>query len=128
MKNKTFILMMIGIIIIVILLLCCKNNTYEGFDNQLKDEETVQIKMQNKPLGNIKPTTPYLYPIKKLSGICAKQGLKPSFMPKACYINGNLNSYANCQCEDKKGECKICYDTIKKDTKNASIVYDPNVI
>ena len=66
----------------------------------------------------------YLYPIKGLSKICAKENLKPSFMPKACFIDGKMNSYANCKCEDEKGNCKICYDTIKKDTSNANVVYD----
>ena len=68
----------------------------------------------------------YLYPIKGLSSICAKNNLKPSYMPKACYIDGNLNSYANCKCEDKEGNCKICYDTIKKDSKNSSVIYNAN--
>ena len=44
-------------------------------------------------------------------------------MPKACYIDGVLNSYANCECEDDKGNCKICYPTIKKDANNSSVVY-----
>ena len=45
-------------------------------------------------------------------------------MPKACYVDGNLNSYANCKCEDENGNCKICYEEIKKDSKNANTVYD----
>ncbi len=45
-------------------------------------------------------------------------------MPKACYIDGKMNSYANCKCEDEKGNCKICYPEIKKDSKNASVVYN----
>jgi hypothetical protein len=44
-------------------------------------------------------------------------------MPKACYIDGVLNSYANCECEDDNGNCKICYPTIKKDSNNSSVVY-----
>lgn len=68
----------------------------------------------------------YLYPIKGLSPICAKENLLPSYMPKACYVDGNLNNYANCKCEDKEGNCKICYDTIKKDANNATIVYNAN--
>jgi hypothetical protein len=68
----------------------------------------------------------YLYPIKGLEKICSKENLKPSYMPKACYVNEELNSYANCKCEDKNGNCKICYDTIKKDSKNSSIVYNAN--
>jgi len=70
----------------------------------------------------------YLYPIKGLSNICANDNLFPSFMPKVCYVDGVLNSYANCKCQDKDGNCKICYPTIKKDTNNASIVYNANNI
>ena len=69
-------------------------------------------------------TDPYLYPIKGLQPICAQENLKPSYMPKACYIDGKLNSYANCKCEDENGNCKICYDTIKRDSNNSSVVYD----
>lgn len=69
-------------------------------------------------------STNYLYPIKGLSPICAKQNLLPSYMPKVCYVDGKLNSYANCKCEDKEGNCKICYDTIKKDSNNSNIVYN----
>jgi hypothetical protein len=47
-------------------------------------------------------------------------------MPKACYVDGKLNSYAKCKCEDKDGNCKICYDTIVKDSKNSSVVYNAN--
>jgi hypothetical protein len=67
---------------------------------------------------------PYLYPIKGLEPQCAKDNLLPSYMPKACYVNGVLNNYANCKCEDNEGNCKICYETIKKDSKNSSVVYD----
>ena len=49
-------------------------------------------------------------------------------MPKACYVDGNLNNYSNCKCQDDKGNCKICYPEIKKDSKNSSIVYNANVI
>lgn len=77
-------------------------------------------------LSNKNDSDRYLYPIKGLQKICAKEGLKPSYMPKACYIDGKLNSYANCKCEDKNGECKICYPTIQKDSKNSSVIYVPN--
>ena len=70
----------------------------------------------------------YLYPIRGLSNICASDNLYPAFMPKVCYVDGVLNSYANCKCQDKDGNCKICYDTIKKDSKNASIVYNADNI
>jgi hypothetical protein len=73
---------------------------------------------------NFSDDKPYLYPIKGLEPQCAEKKLFPSFMPKACYVDGVLNSYANCMCEDNEGNCKICYDTIQKDSKNSSIVYD----
>lgn len=87
----------------------------------------VNINIQNKKIFNesfSNKSDPYLYPIKGLQSICAKNNLKPSFMPKACYVDGNLNSYANCKCEDENGNCKICYEEIKKDSKNANTVYD----
>jgi uncharacterized protein (UPF0333 family) len=94
------------LLIIIIVLLFSKKKEYESFTTQTKND------------------TSYLYPTKGLQSICAKENLKPSYMPKACYINGTLNSYANCKCEDKYGNCKICYPTIKKDSKNASVVYN----
>ena len=47
-------------------------------------------------------------------------------MPKICYVNENLNSYANCKCEDKEGNCKICYKTINKNSDNSNIIYNAN--
>ena len=47
-------------------------------------------------------------------------------MPKICYVDGKMNNYANCKCEDNEGNCKICYDTIKKDSTNSSEIYDSN--
>ena len=82
------------------------------------------IKWSNKNINeSFVNNDQYLYPIKKLSPICKEKNLKPSYMPKACYIDGVLNSYANCECEDDKGNCKICYPTIKKDANNSSVVY-----
>jgi len=103
-----FIIVII-IIIIIILLLFMKKNEYESF---------IGINY-----SKTKNDTSYLYPTKGLQEICAKQNLRPSYMPKACYVNGDLNSYANCKCEDKEGNCKICYPTIKKDSNNSSVVY-----
>jgi hypothetical protein len=99
-----FTLIIILIIVLIIVLYYFKNykNIQESFENN--DQ--------------------YLYPIKGLSNICKKENLYPSYMPKACYVDGELNSYANCKCEDEKGNCKICYPTIKKDSKNASVVYN----
>lgn len=98
----------LGLLIFLILMLLMINK-----ENKIKINESFTNKSDI-----------YLYPIKGLQSICAKENLKPSFMPKACYIDGNLNSYANCKCEDEYGNCKICYDEIKKDSKNANTVYD----
>ena len=68
----------------------------------------------------------YLYPIKGLQAICAKDGLKPSFMPNSCIKgNGDFNPYSNCMCIDKNGTCKKCYPEIKIN-KGRSTVYNPN--
>ena len=101
--NKLIILFLLLLLLIIFLFFLKNRNDilYEEFSNQN-----------------------YLYPIRGLQSICNKDNLKPSFMPKVCYVDGKLNSYANCKCEDDKGNCKICYDTIKKDSKNSNIVYD----
>ena len=101
--NKIIILIILLIIILIIIGIICMNTKSEHYSN-------------------------YLYPIKGLSPICAKDNLLPSYMPKVCYVDGILNSYANCKCEDKEGNCKICYDTIKKDSNNSNIVYNANDI
>ena len=75
---------------------------------------------------NEEPKGPYLFPTRKLQGECEKEGLKPAFMPKTCFVDGTLNEYSNCKCEDENGNCKICYGEIKKDTKNANVVYNAN--
>ena len=89
------------IIIILLIIYLCMVNNREHYDN-------------------------YLYPIKGLEPICEEEELLPSYMPKACYLNGKLNSYANCKCEDTEGNCKICYPTIKKDSTNSNVVYNAN--
>jgi len=118
---ELLLFIIIIILVLIIVLLFCKKSEYESFDNQ--NSQPVQLNMQNIS-DNKHFNNSYLYPTKKLSGICKEQGLKPSYMPKACYIDGNLNSYANCKCEDEKGNCKICYPEIKKDSKNSSVVYN----
>jgi hypothetical protein len=94
--------------------------------NDLSNKEQI-----NKDPFNLYPSNQeniknnrYLYPIKGLQSICEKDNLKPSFMPKVCFVDGKLNSFANCKCEDSEGNCKICYDTIKKFDNGAGIVYD----
>jgi len=102
-----------------------KNIYYENFDNSLSpDSLSKTIEETNK----VNKKDPVLYPIKGLQAICKREGLKPSYMPKACYVDNKLNSYANCKCEDRRGNCKICYPEIKKDNANSSIVYDANVL
>ena len=102
MKEYLIPFVLLIILIVILFILYNKNNLTESFSNNNK----------------------YLYPIKGLQSICQKEGLNPSFMPKACYVDGNLNSYANCKCEDDSGNCKICYDTIKKDSNNSSVIYN----
>ena len=70
----------------------------------------------------------YLYPTTKLGSVCSKYNLQPSFMPKSCYVDGVLDSYANCKCEDSEGNCKMCYPKIKKFSKNSEIIYNANKI
>jgi hypothetical protein len=91
-----------------------RNNNSEYFSNKNK-----KGKSENKN---------YLYPVTKLGSICAKNNLQPSFMPKSCYVNGVLDSYANCMCEDINGNCKVCYPKIVKNSKNSSVVYNANKI
>lgn len=97
------ILIILLFILIIILFLISKRNLIESF------------KSDNKS---------YLYPIKGLQSICEKEGLLPSYMPKACFVDGNMNSYANCKCEDDRGNCKICYPTIKQDKSGAKVIFD----
>ena len=104
--NKSIITLLLLLLIISLCFIIYNKKTNESFSNNNDN---------------------YLYPIKGLSPICAKENLLPSYMPKACYVDGNLNNYANCKCEDKEGNCKICYDTIKKDSSNSSVIYDASV-
>lgn len=109
------------IIIIIIIMIALYLLIFHNNKIKIKNKHNYELfaNQDNTKLGD-----GYLYPIKGLSPICAKEGLKASYMPKACYVDGKLNSYANCKCEDKDGNCKICYDTIVKDSKNSSIVYN----
>jgi hypothetical protein len=115
------ILIIIIIIIFILIVICLikrivdKNNNIESFSNIIEEEEELN-ELNDK----------YLYPLTGLTDICAKNDLLPSYMPKICYVDGKMNNYANCKCEDKEGNCKICYDTIKKDTNNASTIYNSN--
>jgi len=79
----------------------------------------ILVKKNNERIEGFQ-TDNYLYPIKNVN--CGS--LQQSFMPKSCYINGNLNPYANCKCEDANGNCKICYDTIDHTNNNAKVIYN----
>jgi len=98
-----------------------KNDDSSKYNNLIDDNHNKSAINSDPNLTNYNKT--YLYPIRGLQSICQKEGLKPSFMPKACYLNNVLNPYANCKCEDESGKCKICYETIDKNTKNSNIVY-----
>jgi hypothetical protein len=102
MKEYIIALILFILLLIVLFLIMYNENIEESFSNN----------------------DSYLYPVTGLSKICEEEDLYPSYMPKVCYMDGNLNSYANCKCEDKKGNCKICYPTIKKDSNNANVVYN----
>jgi len=45
-------------------------------------------------------------------------------MPKICYVDGKMNSYANCKCEDDRGICKICYPTIERNKSESKVIFD----
>ena len=98
------IIIIILIVILIFVLIIKKSNSIESFKN-----------------NNSKS---YLFPIKGLQSICEEEGLFPSYMPKACFVNGDMNSYANCKCEDERGNCKICYPTIQRDKSGARVVFD----
>ena len=61
---------------------------------------------------------------KKLTDDCKKDGLKPAYMPTSCILDGKLKPFRNCKCIDNTGECKKCYDEIKKDDSKKSLLYD----
>ena len=103
--------------IIVIFLVLVFVNMY------LKKEE---FRNQKENFENLVNSENYLYPIKGLGGECKEQGLKPAYMPSICVVDGKLKSFSNCKCMNDKGECKVCYPEIKKDQKNASVIYNPN--
>jgi hypothetical protein len=110
-----FIILFIILIIIVICLIkriIDKKHNIESFSNIIEEDNELNDK--------------YLYPLTGLTDICAKSDLLPSYMPKICYVDGKMNNYANCKCEDKDGNCKICYDTITKDSNNAVKIYSSN--
>ena len=67
----------------------------------------------------------YLYPIKGLTKEC-EGDLKPAYMPTSCVIDGKLKPYRNCKCMNNDGECKVCYDEIKKESKGRSLSYNPD--
>ena len=61
---------------------------------------------------------------KKLTDDCKKDGLKAAYMPTSCILDGKLKPFTNCKCIDDTGECKKCYEQIKKEKK--SLLYDPD--
>jgi hypothetical protein len=110
MKSLYIVILLIIILILIIFLFSFSKNKRMNIESFASDDGPTNDQ--------------YLYPIKGLQPICAKQGLKPAYMPQVCYVDGQINPYANCMCQDKKGNCKVCYPTIKKDDKNSNIVYN----
>jgi hypothetical protein len=101
---------MISILLIIIFIFLITNKNFESFKNIYDKDEDINIKN-------------YLYPVKGLQSQCEEEDLYPSFMPKICTINGKMNTYANCKCEDERGECKICYPTIENHKSGAQVIF-----
>jgi len=73
----------------------------------------------------------YLYPTRDLGNECQSDNLEPSYMPKICVIDGEIEEDANCKCQDKNtGECKLCYPVIprKIQEREERIIYNANVL
>ena len=68
----------------------------------------------------------YLKSIENIPNECFNKGLQPNYMPKVCYVDGVLDPYSNCKCEDKDGNCKICFPPILKYKKSSETIYDAN--
>ena len=117
-----FIIILFSILIIILLI---------GYYNRfILDKQYLQEKFINKMNSEENKYTigdNYLYPVKGLSGQCEKLGLKPAYMPQICTVNGVVNSYANCMCQDKNGNCQKCYPELEKYNKASHVVYNDNV-
>jgi hypothetical protein len=98
-------------------------NTNKNVNNSINNTENNTYSYTNEEI-NEEEGSKYLYPTKGLQPECSKLGLYPSYMPKICALNGKMNSYANCKCEDKRGICKICYPTIERNKSGAQVIYD----
>mgnify|MGYP000988883111 CR=1 FL=1 len=110
--NSIFFICILIFIFVLFLLL-------DGYYNQ---ENYKNKNMKNEKNKNNKN---YLFPIKGLGKECDDDDLKPAYMPTVCEIDGEINSYANCKCVDKKtGVCKVCYPEIKKDANSRSVIYN----
>lgn len=102
-------------LLILILLYVKYLNDRKEYIESFTNEETINNEIDNSI---------YLYPTRDLGDECAKDGLKPAFAPTICQIGDTMTPYANCKCIDNNGNCKTCYEPIKKDMTNANIVYD----
>lgn len=114
-----FITILFTILIIVLIIsyyghIFLKKRNSESFANNNADTTKNQYTFDNN----------YLYPVKGLGGQCQKFGLMPSFMPQICSINGVVNSFANCMCQDKNGVCMKCYPELKKYNKQSFTIYN----
>jgi hypothetical protein len=138
-----FITILFTILIIVLIIsyyghIFLKKRNLESFINNKTNNSTskkdLQESIRKKRLEDAKvPYTTknkytfdnnYLYPVKGLGGQCQKLGLRPAYMPQICSINGVVNNFANCMCQDKNGVCMKCYPELKKYNKQSFTIYN----
>lgn len=86
-----------------------------------------QVKLSYKEYFINPNNIAYLKSVQNIPNECLNKGLNPTYMPKVCYVNGVLDSYANCKCEDNNGNCKVCFPPILKYEKNSEMIYNSNV-
>jgi len=126
-----FIIILFSILIIILLISYYNrfilNQDYlkENFQDIMSEENITYN--QDATTNEYTMNNNYLYPIKGLSNQCQKLGFIPSYMPQICSIDGVVNSYANCMCQDKDGNCKKCYPELQKYNKGAHVIYNNNV-
>lgn len=117
-----FIIILFSILIIILLI--CYYNQFILNRHYLKEsfQDTTTNNKNEYTIDNN-----YLYPVQGLSGQCEKLGFKPAYMPQICSIDGVVNSYANCMCQDKEGNCQKCYPELEKYNKASHVIYNDNV-
>lgn len=130
-----FITVLFTILIIILIIayyghIFLQKRYLESFANNKTSKSTKSVS-KSKVSGNKKLekneytlNNNYLYPIKRLGGQCQKLGLRPAYMPQICSINGVVNNFANCMCQNKNGVCMKCYPELKKYNKQSFTIYN----